>query len=191
MSHSPTTLAIPGTNQTATQKSGYSWTTLFFGPLPALFRGDLAGALIGLLIGILTLGLGWLIWAGVYNDSHAKRLAEKGYRPVRSPSPRARVSATGAWAPDPFARFEVRYFDGRRWTAKVAVGGSERTDPPKHAAPAGDGASWAPDPFGRFKLRYFDGRRWTGSVSSGDGTTLTDRPGYPPPAQAGSPQPTE
>ena len=74
-------VVIPGSDAATERYSGYSWTTLFFGPFPALFRGDLVGAVIGMIIGLLTLGLGWIVWAAFYNESQAKRLAERGYRP--------------------------------------------------------------------------------------------------------------
>jgi len=66
---------------------GFSWTTLFFGCFPALFRGDFL-TFIGifvvlLLLGIVTFGIGtffaMFIWAFFYNGYYTKRLLEKGY----------------------------------------------------------------------------------------------------------------
>jgi hypothetical protein len=66
---------------------GFSWTTLFFGPLPALFRGDFltfAGAIAVLfLLGIATFGVGAYVaafaWAFFYNSYFTKTLLENGY----------------------------------------------------------------------------------------------------------------
>lgn len=66
---------------------GFSWTTLFFGFLPALFRGDfitfLGGFTISLILGMATLGIGWLvtslIWAFFYNKYYTRKLVERGY----------------------------------------------------------------------------------------------------------------
>lgn len=66
---------------------GFSWTTLFFGMFPALFRRDFVtfvGALAILLIfGLVTSGSGVpianLVWAFMYNKYHRWMLFEKGY----------------------------------------------------------------------------------------------------------------
>ncbi len=59
---------------------GYSWTTLFFGPIPAAMRGDWPWA-IGLTIGnILTYGLAGLVCSFFYNKQYAKSLINKGYK---------------------------------------------------------------------------------------------------------------
>jgi hypothetical protein len=71
-------------------KIGFSWTTFFFGPIPALIRGDLKWAVImfilAAVVGAVTLGFGaWvpgLIFSFVYNKIYIKDLLEKGYRPA-------------------------------------------------------------------------------------------------------------
>jgi hypothetical protein len=66
---------------------GFSWTTLFFGCFPALFRGDFL-TFIGtfavlFLIAVVTYGVGAFIamflWAFFYNGYYTKGLLEKGY----------------------------------------------------------------------------------------------------------------
>ncbi len=72
---------------------GFSWTTLFFGALPALFRMDFmtflgAFVLYGILgwlsifSGFIFLPIGLAIavtWAFLYNGYYTKRLLERGY----------------------------------------------------------------------------------------------------------------
>ena len=65
---------------------GFSWTTLFFGPFPALFRGDLKWALIQiiayLLLGwtIIAIPALWLVFAIIYNEQYANDLRVKGFK---------------------------------------------------------------------------------------------------------------
>lgn len=66
---------------------GWSWTSFFFGGIPALFRGDFLGFFVwfgvALALSILTAGIGnvvlWIVWSVVYNKWHARRLLSKGY----------------------------------------------------------------------------------------------------------------
>ena len=41
----------------------------------------------------------------------------------------AATAAVPAWAPDPSGRHELRYWDGRAWTADVSTGGVQTSDP--------------------------------------------------------------
>lgn len=59
---------------------GFSWTTLFFGGLPAICRGDLV---VGILITIASFFTGWIvaiIWAFVYNKRYTLGLIQQGYQ---------------------------------------------------------------------------------------------------------------
>lgn len=66
---------------------GFSWTTLFFGFFPALFRGDfitfIGGFVVSVIIAIVTFGFGALfiniVWAFMYNKYYTRRLLERGY----------------------------------------------------------------------------------------------------------------
>ena len=74
---------------------GFSWTTLFFGGFPALFRGDLKWAAImwvagagGVTIAIFTLGglfflpwVFWMVFAIIYNRRFLQERLEEGYVP--------------------------------------------------------------------------------------------------------------
>ena len=59
---------------------GFSWTTLFFGPFPALFRGHWVGVLVILLVTLVTYGLAGLIFPFFYNKWYVGYLIEDGYR---------------------------------------------------------------------------------------------------------------
>ena len=67
---------------------GFSWTTLFFGMFPSLFRGDFltfVGAfVVYLILAIMSYGIlpfiASILWAFLYNKYHARRLIERGYR---------------------------------------------------------------------------------------------------------------
>lgn len=66
---------------------GFSWTTLFFGFFPALFRGDfvtfIGGFVVIVIVALITAGFGafvaMIIWAFMYNKYYTRKLIEKGY----------------------------------------------------------------------------------------------------------------
>jgi len=80
---------------------GFSWTTLFFGFFPALFRGDfitfIGGFVVLLIVGIFTLGIGWFLgafaWAFLYNKHYTSKLLERGYTLADGPGPNALAAA--------------------------------------------------------------------------------------------------
>lgn len=60
---------------------GYSWATLFFPGLPALFRGDFKGFIIQLILACLIIPI--LIFPRIYNKQYIQKLLSNGYK-VRS-----------------------------------------------------------------------------------------------------------
>ncbi len=60
-------------------KVGFSWTTLFFGLFVPLLRGDLKNTAIMIGLGLLTLGLSWLVFPFVYNSMYIKSLLMQGF----------------------------------------------------------------------------------------------------------------
>lgn len=66
---------------------GFSWTTLFFGPFPALLRRDfrtfITFMLATFLLGLYTLGAGAImliiIWAFKYNGYYTNNLIRRGF----------------------------------------------------------------------------------------------------------------
>jgi len=58
---------------------GFSWTTFFFGGIPALFRGDILTGLLVIIFNFFTFWLGGIIWAFFYNKQYTHKLVEKGY----------------------------------------------------------------------------------------------------------------
>ena len=77
-------------------KVGISWTTLWFGPLPALFRGDYYNFILMIVLDldyalvVLFFGLNWLtqfpwpslVFAILYNMMYFKHSFNIGYRPA-------------------------------------------------------------------------------------------------------------
>jgi len=61
---------------------GFSWTTLFFGCFPALFRSDWKWFAIMLLIGFVTYGLAFIVFMFIYNKLYITDLINKGYKAV-------------------------------------------------------------------------------------------------------------
>lgn len=69
----------PQTGLTKKGLVGFSWTTLFFGGFPALFRGDWGMGLLLTLLAFFTGNISSIIAAFLYNKSYTSKLIEKGY----------------------------------------------------------------------------------------------------------------
>lgn len=83
----PVRLKHPASGLVRTGYFGFSWTSLFFGGIPAILRGDVVIGLLVLavfiLLGIPSFSLGTilvgLIWGFIYNKNYTQRLLEQGY----------------------------------------------------------------------------------------------------------------
>jgi hypothetical protein len=94
-------LRNPQTGEMKKAKRGFSWTCLFFGFWPALFRGDWKWAGIGALfaiLGLFTLGLVSLSYAIVagfkYNEWYLSGLYDRGFVEISGVSPQAIEAVT-------------------------------------------------------------------------------------------------
>ncbi|OOC23370.1 HrgC protein [Helicobacter pylori] len=61
---------------------GFSWTTLFFGFLLPVIRGDLGWAVLMLIAQIFSLCLANIVFAFIYNKKYTTKLLEDGYEPM-------------------------------------------------------------------------------------------------------------
>lgn len=81
-------------NRVRTAPIGFSWTTLFFGLIPALTRSDWKWALIEFVLAPVTFGLSWLVMPFLYNKFYIKDLLASGYYPA-NPDMANQVVAAG------------------------------------------------------------------------------------------------
>lgn len=73
-------LENPRTGQMKEAPIGFSWTTLFFGPLPMLFRGAWKWFAIILILALITWGLSNLVFIFLINKLYLKDLVADGFR---------------------------------------------------------------------------------------------------------------
>lgn len=71
----------PMSHQGKQVKIGFSWTTFFFGPFPALFRGDWKWFLIMLIADFFTAGFSHWVFIFLYNKLYLTDLLAKGFEP--------------------------------------------------------------------------------------------------------------
>lgn len=70
----------PSTGVTKKGFYGFSWTTLFFSGLPAIFRGDLKVGILVIIASCLTGGIAAIIWSFIYNKKYTLGLIDEGYQ---------------------------------------------------------------------------------------------------------------
>lgn len=80
MAYADLTMQNPQTQALKTAPIGFSWTVLFFGFLPPLFRGDIKWGLIILLFWLFSAGLTNIVFSFFYNKLFVKELVSEGYR---------------------------------------------------------------------------------------------------------------
>lgn len=72
-------LRNPVTKIEAKAPIGFSWTVLFFGPFPALYRGSFRWFFLMLLAAIFSAGLSSLLFMFIFNKLYIKDLISAGY----------------------------------------------------------------------------------------------------------------
>lgn len=80
MAHSKTVLINPDTGETTEAPIGYSWTTLFFGFFPALFRGDIKWASIVFAVAFIVGPLSPIGFSFFYNKLYIKKNISSGWK---------------------------------------------------------------------------------------------------------------
>ncbi|MCY1260042.1 hypothetical protein D9M68_100180 [compost metagenome] len=80
MSNNVIYLENPHTGHLKEAPVGYSWTTLFFGGLPALFRGDWKWFVIITLLCLATWGCAGIVFSFLYNKLYLKDLIGSGFK---------------------------------------------------------------------------------------------------------------
>jgi hypothetical protein len=76
------------------------------------------------------------------------------------------------WRADPTGRFQLRWFDGRRWTRRVRVGDAEAVDTvsvpndlqPPAPTRSGEPPGYRSDPEDPSQERFWDGQAWTAAT---------------------------
>ena len=77
-------------------------------------------------------GAGWALQPDSASSSTTSSWTAASASAVPAASTPAATSAAApaGWYADPWGRFELRYWDGGRWTEHVSRGGTQHTDPP-------------------------------------------------------------
>ena len=80
MAYTIITFENPNTGHVKEAPVGFSWTVLFFGFFPPLFRGDWKWGVIMFLLALITFGLSGLVFMFIYNKLYIKDLIGSGFK---------------------------------------------------------------------------------------------------------------
>lgn len=85
MAHTILHMRHPLTRHTRQAPIGFSWTSLFFGPITCMFRSDWLSAITLIILTILLfpLGVSWGVWvlqSFFYNQYFIHKLVNQGYQ---------------------------------------------------------------------------------------------------------------
>ena len=80
MAYTKLVMENPNTGHIKEAPVGFSWTVLFFGFFPPLFRGDWKWAIIMFLLSMITMGLSGLVFMFIYNKLYIKDLGGSGFK---------------------------------------------------------------------------------------------------------------
>lgn len=103
MAYTEIVMQNPATQAVKSAPIGFSWTVLFFGFLPPLFRGDIKWGLIILLFWLLSAGLTNIVFSFIYNKLFVKEMMAEGYcvHPVQDEGMKTRVlNSLGFFPPE-------------------------------------------------------------------------------------------
>lgn len=77
-----TSIIFKNAETSATKEApvGFSWTSLFFGFFPAVFRADWKWAFIQMIVQVFTLGLSTVVFSVIYNKLYIKELINAGFK---------------------------------------------------------------------------------------------------------------
>ena len=64
-------------------KTGFSFTSFFFGAFVPIFRGDGIGFLIQFALACVTMGVSWLVVPFTYNKAYEDRLRGQGWKTLK------------------------------------------------------------------------------------------------------------
>ncbi len=78
------TFKHPNTGSVLIAPIGFSWTTLFFGGLPALIRGHWLAFFVITILLFVTYGFSNCVFCFIYNKMYIKYLIHKGYLMIKS-----------------------------------------------------------------------------------------------------------
>lgn len=80
MAYGSVQLKHPNTGQLKNAPVGFSWTVLFFGGFPALFRSDWKWAIIMFILQWITIGISGLVFMFIYNKLSLKEALMNGFK---------------------------------------------------------------------------------------------------------------